>query len=163
MSCRFPPIWKLRRKRQLRYHLAFLGCKHLKRTPSSRGSLEGSLLRRISERRRIGCIRVSLPCLDTLHFLIYCSGLDAIGRVWDLRTGRTAMVLDGHVQAIFAIDFSPNGFACFCYLTIERIAHLSPMSQISDRHRRGGRHHSNMGHAVAEIPLYNSCTPVKCF
>ena len=37
------------------------------------------------------------------------SGLDAIGRVWDLRTGRTAMVLDGHVQAIFAIAFSPNG------------------------------------------------------
>jgi WD40 repeat protein len=39
------------------------------------------------------------------------SGLDAIGRVWDLRTGRTAMVLDGHVQAIFAIAFSPNGSA----------------------------------------------------
>lgn len=37
------------------------------------------------------------------------SGLDAIGRVWDLRSGRTAMVLDGHVQAIFAITFSPNG------------------------------------------------------
>jgi len=37
-------------------------------------------------------------------------GLDAIGRVWDLRTGRTAMVLDGHVQAIFAISFSPNGY-----------------------------------------------------
>ena len=37
------------------------------------------------------------------------SGLDAIGRVWDLRTGRTAMVLDGHVQAIFSIAFSPNG------------------------------------------------------
>ena len=38
------------------------------------------------------------------------SGLDAIGRVWDLRTGRTAMVLDGHVQGIYGIDFSPNGF-----------------------------------------------------
>ena len=37
-------------------------------------------------------------------------GLDAIGRVWDLRTGRTAMVLDGHVQAIFGIAFSPNGW-----------------------------------------------------
>ncbi|KAK0438119.1 WD40-repeat-containing domain protein [Armillaria borealis] len=31
------------------------------------------------------------------------SGLDAIGRVWDLRTGRTAM-------AIYAIGFSPNGY-----------------------------------------------------
>lgn len=37
-------------------------------------------------------------------------GLDAIGRVWDLRTGRTAMVLDGHVQGIFGISFSPNGY-----------------------------------------------------
>jgi WD40 repeat protein len=39
------------------------------------------------------------------------SGLDAIGRVWDLRSGRTAMVLDGHVKDILAIDFSPNGCA----------------------------------------------------
>jgi len=42
--------------------------------------------------------------------LVASGGLDAIGRVWDLRTGRTAMVLDGHVQAIFAIAFSPNGY-----------------------------------------------------
>jgi U4/U6 small nuclear ribonucleoprotein PRP4 len=37
------------------------------------------------------------------------SGFDAIGRVWDLRTGRTAMVLDGHVKEILAMDFAPNG------------------------------------------------------
>lgn len=36
-------------------------------------------------------------------------GLDAIGRVWDLRSGKTAMVLDGHVKDILAIDFAPNG------------------------------------------------------
>ncbi|KAG6334597.1 hypothetical protein ID866_4491 [Astraeus odoratus] len=42
--------------------------------------------------------------------LVASGGLDAIGRVWDLRTGRTAMVLDGHVQAIFGIAFSPNGY-----------------------------------------------------
>jgi len=42
--------------------------------------------------------------------LVASGGLDAIGRVWDLRTGRTAMVLDGHVKAIFAIGFSPNGY-----------------------------------------------------
>ena len=41
-------------------------------------------------------------------------GLDAIGRVWDLRSGRTAMVLDGHVKDILAIDFSPNGFVLLC-------------------------------------------------
>ena len=38
------------------------------------------------------------------------SGLDAIGRVWDLRTGRTAMVLDGHVEGILTLAFSPNGY-----------------------------------------------------
>ena len=38
------------------------------------------------------------------------SGLDAIGRVWDTRTGRTAMIMDGHVQPILGLDFSPNGY-----------------------------------------------------
>ncbi len=37
------------------------------------------------------------------------SGLDAIARAWDLRTGRTAMVLDGHVREVLALDFAPNG------------------------------------------------------
>lgn len=37
------------------------------------------------------------------------SGFDAIGRVWDIRTGRTAMVLDGHVKEILTLDFAPNG------------------------------------------------------
>lgn len=48
------------------------------------------------------------------HLCIYSfnpiRGLDAIGRVWDLRSGKTAMVLDGHVQAIFSMAFSPTGF-----------------------------------------------------
>lgn len=43
-------------------------------------------------------------------FMIVPSGLDAIGRVWDLRTGRTAMVLDGHVEGILTMAFSPNGY-----------------------------------------------------
>lgn len=41
--------------------------------------------------------------------LVCTGGLDAIGRVWDLRSGKTAMVLDGHVKDILAIDFAPNG------------------------------------------------------
>jgi len=41
--------------------------------------------------------------------LLCSGGLDAIGRVWDLRSGKTAMVLDGHMKDILAIDFSPNG------------------------------------------------------
>lgn len=37
------------------------------------------------------------------------SGFDAIGRVWDVRTGRTAMILDGHIREILSLDFAPNG------------------------------------------------------
>lgn len=52
---------------------------------------------------------VFLCSVQPTLFDLFDSGLDGIGRVWDLRTGRTAMVLDGHAQAIFGIDFSPNG------------------------------------------------------
>lgn len=55
--------------------------------------------------------------------LLFYRGLDAIGRIWDLRTGKTAMVLDGHIQAIFATAFSPNGFAYLstCVLSNNRL------------------------------------------
>jgi U4/U6 small nuclear ribonucleoprotein PRP4 len=46
---------------------------------------------------------------------LFPRGLDAIGRVWDLRTGRTAMVLDGHVQPIFSMAFSPTGFVAWLF------------------------------------------------
>ena len=32
------------------------------------------------------------------------------GRVWDLRTGKSIMTLQGHVKGIMSLDFSPNGF-----------------------------------------------------
>ena len=54
---------------------------------------------------------LSMICQLSLLIQSLFRGMDAIGRVWDLRTGRTAMVLDGHVQAIFGISFSPNGYA----------------------------------------------------
>uniref|UniRef100_A0A8D2MVD4 Pre-mRNA splicing tri-snRNP complex factor PRPF4 n=1 Tax=Zonotrichia albicollis TaxID=44394 RepID=A0A8D2MVD4_ZONAL len=37
-------------------------------------------------------------------------GLDAFGRVWDLRTGRCIMFLEGHLKEIYGINFSPNGY-----------------------------------------------------
>eukprot|EP00898_Chlorokybus_atmophyticus_P003963 jgi/Chlat1/4568/Chrsp29S00341 len=37
-------------------------------------------------------------------------GLDALGRVWDLRTGRSIVLLQGHVKPVLAVDFSPNGY-----------------------------------------------------
>ena len=33
------------------------------------------------------------------------------GRLWDMRTGRSVMVMEGHVRGILALDFSPNGAA----------------------------------------------------
>ncbi len=30
--------------------------------------------------------------------------------MWDLRTGRSVMVLEGHVKAILCADFAPDGF-----------------------------------------------------
>ena len=33
-----------------------------------------------------------------------------VGRIWDLRIGRSILVLEGHVKGILAVDFSPNGY-----------------------------------------------------
>lgn len=38
------------------------------------------------------------------------SGMDAAPRVWDLRSGRCVVVLEGHVKSVLALDFSPNGY-----------------------------------------------------
>lgn len=38
------------------------------------------------------------------------SGLDALGRLWDVRSGRSAMVLDGHAREILSLSFAPNGY-----------------------------------------------------
>jgi hypothetical protein len=35
------------------------------------------------------------------------------------------MVLDGHVQAIFSIAFSPNGFGCVFSLFFQKIIHFA--------------------------------------
>lgn len=42
--------------------------------------------------------------------LLASGGLDAIGRVWDLRTGRSIVTLEGHTKPILALDFSPDGY-----------------------------------------------------
>jgi U4/U6 small nuclear ribonucleoprotein PRP4 len=38
------------------------------------------------------------------------SGLDCYGRVWDLRTGRCIMFLEGHQKEIPTVGWSPNGY-----------------------------------------------------
>ncbi|CAF5121672.1 unnamed protein product, partial [Rotaria socialis] len=35
--------------------------------------------------------------------------MDTYGRIWDLRTGRCIMFLEGHLKPALSIDFSPNG------------------------------------------------------
>lgn len=52
---------------------------------------------------------VSSRILNNKYYC-YFRGLDAFGRVWDLRTGRCIMFLEGHLGSIFGVDFSPNGF-----------------------------------------------------
>ncbi|CAK7226106.1 hypothetical protein SCUCBS95973_006087 [Sporothrix curviconia] len=45
--------------------------------------------------------------------LIASAGLDSIGRIWDLRSGRTAMILDGpldgHIKPIYGLDWAADG------------------------------------------------------
>ena len=50
---------------------------------------------------------VSFQCDGSLA--VSC-GLDAVGRVWDLRTGKCIRTLRGHVKGILSSDFSPNGY-----------------------------------------------------
>lgn len=37
-------------------------------------------------------------------------GHDSFARVWDLRTGRCILFMEGHLKSVFGIDFSPNGY-----------------------------------------------------
>ncbi|KAK7880990.1 hypothetical protein WMY93_032385 [Mugilogobius chulae] len=53
-------------------------------------------------------------CLLTATGYRHClltttGGLDAFGRVWDLRTGRCVVFLEGHLKEIYSVNFSPNG------------------------------------------------------
>ena len=36
--------------------------------------------------------------------------MDCVGRVWDTRTGRSAMTCEGHVKDILGLDWSSNGY-----------------------------------------------------
>ncbi|EPE08249.1 u4 u6 small nuclear ribonucleoprotein prp4 [Ophiostoma piceae UAMH 11346] len=45
--------------------------------------------------------------------LLASAGLDSIGRIWDLRSGRTVMILDGpldgHIKPIYGLDWGADG------------------------------------------------------
>lgn len=84
-----------------------------------------------------GCVFHSFIYFSTHYIDDDNRGLDAIGRVWDLRTGRTAMVLDGHVQAIYSIAFSPNGFGCSFHFARVLTVFLLFTLQVPNCHRFG--------------------------
>ena len=42
--------------------------------------------------------------------LLASGGFDSIGRIWDLRTGRTVMILDGHIREIYSLDWGIDGY-----------------------------------------------------
>ncbi|KAL9086949.1 MAG: hypothetical protein Q9159_003911 [Coniocarpon cinnabarinum] len=42
--------------------------------------------------------------------LLLSGGADAHGRIWDLRTGRTIMLLSGHMREIHSSSWAPDGF-----------------------------------------------------
>lgn len=42
--------------------------------------------------------------------LVASGDLGGIGRVWDLRSGKSIMTLKGHTRQLLALDWSPNGY-----------------------------------------------------
>ena len=55
-----------------------------------------------------------LHLLNFRIFYIYLHqiyrGQDAYGRIWDLRTGRCVLFMEGHLKTILTVDFSQNGY-----------------------------------------------------
>jgi U4/U6 small nuclear ribonucleoprotein PRP4 len=56
-----------------------------------------------------GALAVTGYAFNPISF-ITSSGMDCYGRIWDLRTGRSIMLLHSHVQQVVAVDFSPCGY-----------------------------------------------------
>ena len=56
------------------------------------------------------CSRIH-SLISLFWLLLSPRGLDSFGRIWDLRTGRCVMFLEGHLKEIYSINFSPNGYA----------------------------------------------------
>lgn len=42
--------------------------------------------------------------------LVSTAGYDELGRVWDLRSGRSIWVLRGHSKTIYGLQWAPNGY-----------------------------------------------------
>ncbi len=85
-----------------------LGTNNTSSGSSSSSSSTAELLRQEGHSR--GVYAVSF---NTDGSLIASAGLDSIGRIWDLRSGRTVMILDGpldgHIKPIYGLDWGADG------------------------------------------------------
>ena len=61
---------------------------------------------------RLGCCNCPdrAACSICAHAEHVCA---RAGRLWDLRSGHSVMVLESHVKGILSIDFSPNGYQLY--------------------------------------------------
>ena len=41
---------------------------------------------------------------------VSASAFDGCGRLWDLRSGKCIMLMDGHLKGVVAVDFAPSGW-----------------------------------------------------
>lgn len=105
-------IWKLKRRSCIRKVTAWV-CMTL---PSIKmalwlalgkpSSIQAGQLSGLASRVPASAHSRSQNCSFVTYFI---RGLDAFGRVWDLRTGRCIMFLEGHLKEIYGVNFSPNG------------------------------------------------------
>ena len=60
------------------------------------------------------CVRawVCVYSVDEGIDLVYTfySAMDGCGRLWDLRSGKCILLMDGHQSGVLGVDFSPNGY-----------------------------------------------------
>ena len=132
---------------------------------TSGGSLEISLQRGIPSRwlscRQLvsaykGCVcSYNEGDLPTHPPTLLHSGFDGAGRVWDLRSGKCIMLLDGHLKNVLALDFSPNG-----YVLLGRKAGMDMLIsclQLPHSYRECGQHSEHLGSEEKEVYLYHTC------
>ena len=51
------------------------------------------------------CVGVIIVVFTTVS----ASAFDGCGRLWDLRSGKCIMLMDGHLKGVVAVDFAPSG------------------------------------------------------
>ena len=56
-------------------------------------------------------MHISVSCVLNLVCTFH-SAMDGCGRLWDLRSGKCLLLMDGHQSGVLGIDFSPNGYVC---------------------------------------------------